>query len=104
WLTMREGTLGMTPTGRAVARLGSIPTNPSDLAMQEELRVHPFWKGFLDGLNVARPEPSYPNIFGRWKELGIALEPVLALEIPPSQGLREAQARITRALAESIGQ
>jgi len=104
WLTMREGSVGTTPTGRAMARLGSIPTNPHDLAMQEELGVHPFWRGFLDGLTFARPEPPYSNIFGRWKELGTALEPVLRLEIPPSQGLREAQERVTRALAEGLGQ
>lgn len=103
WLTMRAGTLGLTPTGRAMARLGSIPTNPNDLAVQDELATHPFWKGFLEGLNVARPEPSYPNIFGRWKELGAALDPVYALRIPASQGLREAQERIVRALAESTG-
>lgn len=86
-----------------MANLGSIPTNPADLRVRDELNIHPFWRGFLDGMTVARPEPPYPDIFGRWKELGIALEPALRLEIPAVQGLREAQDRISRAFA-SVGQ
>ncbi len=98
WLTLQEGPNGLTRTGQAMANLGSIPTNPVDLRARRELQSHSFWRGFIEGMNYAQPEPGYPQIFVRWKELGKALEPVLRLQISPVQGLADAQRRIQTVL------
>lgn len=98
WLTMQEGPGGLTRTGLAMANLGSVPTNPIDLQARRDLHTANFWRGFVAGMNVARPEPSYPQIMNRWKELGKALEPVLQLRISPVQGVADAQRTITRVL------
>lgn len=103
WLTMQRSPDGLTRTGRAMAKLGSVPTSPGDLQARRELQEHSYWKGFLAGMNVARAEPNYPQIFARWKELGAALEPVLRLQVPPVQGLTDAQRRIVTALTRGVG-
>ncbi len=98
WLTMQEGPNGLTRTGLAMARLGSVPTNPQDLRNRPELNKELFWRGFMQGMNVARPEPGFPRIMVRWKELGKALEPVLQGRVPPPQGAAEAQKNVLNAL------
>jgi multiple sugar transport system substrate-binding protein len=102
WLTMRTESNELTRAGKAMQWLGSVPTNPHDLRYRRELHEEEFWKGFIDGMNVARPEPHFPQILSRWKLVAAALNPVMRLQWPPAQGLAEAQQRISAALAPSV--
>jgi hypothetical protein len=52
-------------------------------------------------MDVAQHEPPYPQIFKRWAALGTTLEPVMRLQVPALEGLREAPSRIAAVLAES---
>jgi maltose-binding protein MalE len=99
---MRTESNELTRAGKAMQWLGSVPTNPHDLRYRRELHEEEFWKGFIDGMNVARPEPHFPQILSRWKLVAAALNPVMRLQWPPAQGLAEAQQRISAALAPSV--
>jgi multiple sugar transport system substrate-binding protein len=101
WYALTQGPDEMTRLGVAMAR-GYIPINHVDMkARRQQMLSEPFWEGYVAGMDVAQPEPPYPQIFKRWEVLGATLQPVIRLQVPPLEGLREAQTRIAAILAES---
>lgn len=72
--------------------------------VRQQMVSEPFWEGFISGMEVARPEPAFPQIFKRWELMGAALQPVMRLERPPLEGLREAQDRISALMKEVLGE
>jgi multiple sugar transport system substrate-binding protein len=104
WYTMKQTSEGMTRLGKALA-LRYVPTNPIDMrVVRQQMVSEPFWEGFISGMEVARPEPAFPQIFKRWELMGAALQPVMRLERPPLEGLREAQDRISALMKEVLGE
>jgi len=98
WLTMRTEGAELTRSGKAMQWLGSVPTNQNDLRYRKELHEETFWEGFIQGMDVARPEPHFPQILSRWKVVAEYLSPIMSLQVPPAQGLSEVQWRIASML------
>jgi multiple sugar transport system substrate-binding protein len=104
WYALTPGQGDMTRLGTAMAR-GYIPINNVDMrARRQQMISEPFWAGYVAGMEVAHPEPPYPQIFKRWDALGAALQPVIRLQVPPLEGLRQAQVKIAEILAQNKAQ
>ena len=96
WYTMKQTSDGMTWLGKALA-LRYVPTNPIDMrVVRQQMVTEPFWEGFIRGMDYSKPEPAFPQIFKRWELIGAALQPVMRLQRPPLEGLREAQDQYQR--------
>lgn len=100
WLTMEKGEKGTTRMSDHMVRLGSLPTNKLDV-VRSEFHQDPFFRGFIDALEVARSEPLFPQMSLRQQELHMILSPAILGTSPPGAALEEAQRRIAAILAEA---
>jgi multiple sugar transport system substrate-binding protein len=103
WYTMKQTSEGLTWLGKALA-LRYVPTNPIDMrVVRQQMVSEPFWEGFIKAMEFATPEPAFPQIFKRWELMGAALQPVMRLQRPPLEGLRQAQHSIAALMKEILG-
>ena len=104
WYTMKQTSDCMTWLGKALA-LRNVPPNPIDMmVVRQQMVTEPFWEGFIRGMDYSKPEPAFPQIFKRWELIGAALQPVMRLQRPPLEGLREAQDRVSALMNEILGE